>query len=64
MYRHLSLDIPREGLPENADATVKKCLDDFFEPEELELKCEKCTEGTTASQTLRLLSRYVLCLCN
>jgi uncharacterized UBP type Zn finger protein len=66
MYRHLSLDIEHhEGKDDTGPVSVKKCLEQFFQEEERELKCEKCTNGETASQTLRLLNRYVvICLMN
>lgn len=60
MYRHLSLDIggSEEGAKEeNMQASVEKSLKLFFQPEEREIKCEKCDNGKTASQTLRLMSR-------
>ena len=59
MYRHLSLDIGRgeEKNDEKTEVSVEKSLNLFFQPEEREIKCEKCDEGKTASQTLRLLSR-------
>lgn len=58
MYRHLSLDIGHEeGSKEDAQVSVEKSLKLFFQPEEREINCEKCDDGKTASQTLRLLSR-------
>jgi uncharacterized UBP type Zn finger protein len=37
--------------------SVSKGLDRFFAPEKREVKCEKCKDGTTATQTLSVLSR-------
>jgi len=43
-------------------ATLEASLARFFEPEVRELKCEKCSEGTHARQTLRISSmpKYLL----
>ena len=58
MYRYLSIDIADDSEQgTNHKRTVGKCLDHFFRPEERELKCEKCEEGTVATQTMRILSR-------
>jgi hypothetical protein len=60
MYRHLSLDIcnDADGEPNSMNkASVEKSLANFFQPETREIKCEKCDEGQSASQTLRILSR-------
>ena len=66
MYRYLSVDIvstaKAEGGQENIDTkeakrTVDKCLNSFFEPEDREIKCEKCKEGTVATQTLKVLNQ-------
>jgi hypothetical protein len=59
MYRHLSLDI-EDHVPK-ADGTptpwsIQRAMERFFEPEKRELKCEKCDEGVSATQTLRILS--------
>jgi len=66
IYRHLSVDIVSEK-PEGEEnetaiskASVEKSLKAFFQPEVREIKCEKCTDGTHASQTLRILSRYAM----
>ena len=61
MYRHLSLDIVQErNGEEGMKASIEKSLEQFFQEEEREIKCEKCEEGKDASQKLRLLSRYVI----
>lgn len=67
MYRHLSIDIITEkgdsDFVSNVEevevvpiATVQKSLVHFFRPETREIKCEKCTDGTHAEQTLRIIS--------
>jgi len=55
MYRQLSVDIVDGG--DSSTASVDASLSHFFQPEVREIKCEKCTEGTHASQTLRVSSR-------
>jgi len=61
MYRHLSLDIVQErNGEEGMKASIEKSLEQFFQEEEREIKCEKCEDGKAASQKLRLLSRYVI----
>lgn len=61
MYRYLSVDI--NTIDKLADeqispkVSVEKCLANFFRPEDREIKCEKCEEGTEATQTLRILSQ-------
>ena len=66
MYRYLSIDIPSTAKPDggkvNIDAkeakrAVDKCLKSFFEPEDREIKCEKCDDGNVATQTLKVLSQ-------
>ena len=55
MYRHLSVDV---GEDSELDAwTVERSLKQFFQPEKREVKCEKCQSGTTATQTMEVLSR-------
>lgn len=55
MYRHLSVDVGDDS--EQDTWTVEKGLQQFFQPEKREVKCEKCQSGTTATQTLEVLSR-------
>lgn len=55
MYRCLSVDIIAD--PTSGNASLECCLSGFFAPEEREIKCEKCSEGTHATQTLRIVSR-------
>lgn len=73
MYRHLSIDIIADDEVSNlhskdnevltvSKATVRKSLEHFFQPETREIKCEKCTDGTHAEQTLRILSQPKLLL--
>jgi hypothetical protein len=62
IYRHLSIDIingddGKEG--EDVKYSVEKSLAHFYQPETREIKCEKCDDGVDASQTIRILSRYV-----
>jgi uncharacterized UBP type Zn finger protein len=65
IYRHLSIDIingedGKDGI--GVKGSVEKSLEHFFQPETREIKCEKCEDGVDASQTLRILSRYVCVL--
>jgi uncharacterized UBP type Zn finger protein len=62
MYRYLSIDIAdisaeQDGEEVVEQRTVEKSLEQFFRPEEREIKCEKCSDGIRATQTLRVLSR-------
>lgn len=63
MYRHLSIDVKADNgaltgtEDENHSWSVQKGIDQFFAPEKREIKCEKCMDGTTAIQTLQILSR-------
>jgi hypothetical protein len=61
IYRHLSIDIKNGDGKEGVDVkgSVEKSLAHFFQPETREIKCEKCDDGVEASQTLRILKRYV-----
>ena len=54
-YRYLSVDIDSSDPAQQP--TVQGCVEQFFQPEDRELKCEKCEEGTAATQTLQILSR-------
>ena len=62
MYRHLSVDV---GIDSDIDkCTVQRSLQQFFQPEMRELKCEKCDAGKTATQTMEIISWlvcYILC---
>jgi len=66
MYRNLSVDVnalendrhsPGDNTKPPSRASVEQCLANFFRPEDREIKCEKCEDGTEATQTLRILSR-------
>lgn len=54
MYRHLSLDVDADV--ENEPWNVERGLKQFFQPEKRDLKCEKCTSGQTATQTIEIIS--------
>lgn len=57
MYRHLSVDV---GMDSDIDkCTVEHSLQQFFQPEMRELKCEKCDAGKTATQTMEIISWLV-----
>ena len=55
VYRNLSIDIVANG--DDPVCKINDCLAQFFQPEEREIKCEKCTEGNCARQTTRVLHR-------
>ena len=58
MYRYLSIDIDHGDVQDgDTKRAVDKCLESFFQPEDREIKCEKCDYGRTATQTMRILSR-------
>ncbi|CAJ1959080.1 unnamed protein product [Cylindrotheca closterium] len=57
MYRYLSLDILQKEGDESSKPNVEQCLEEFFKPEDREIKCEKCDEGLVAEQTMKVLSR-------
>lgn len=64
MYRHLSIEVDRhkklnEEDEERPKWTVSDGLTRFFRPEQRDIKCEKCEEGRTATQTTSGVSRYV-----
>ena len=60
MYRYLSIDIGRDlangGDAKSVKPAVDSCLANFFAPEDREVNCEKCEEGTIATQTMKILS--------
>lgn len=56
IYRHLSLDITKQD-ESSSKASIAAGLSQFFQPQSLEIRCEKCSEGTHATQTQRILSR-------
>jgi uncharacterized UBP type Zn finger protein len=55
LYRHLSVDVGEDANEEGW--SVERSLEQFFQDEERELKCEKCETGTTATQTMEIISR-------
>jgi len=55
MYRHLSVDIGEDKELEKP-WSVEQSLQQFFQPEQRELKCEKCDEGKTATQKIEIIS--------
>ena len=57
IYRHLSVDIMSDN--GNQMGSIANGLNHFFEPEVLEIRCEKCAQGSHAKRSLRILSRYV-----
>lgn len=62
IYRHLSIDIVDEAPTggqgkDRPKASVETSLAHFFQPEEREIKCEKCNVGSHAQQTMRISSR-------
>ena len=58
MYRHMSIEI---GKNKDRDVpwSVNQSLEQFFTAEEREVRCEKCESGTTATQKIEIISRYV-----
>lgn len=54
MYRHLSVDVGEDT--ELEKWSVERSLQQFFQPEKRELKCEKCDSGRTATQTMNITS--------
>jgi uncharacterized UBP type Zn finger protein len=67
MYRYLSIDIVNDDTMEGASLptgqrskpSVEKGLSHYFEPDVREVKCEKCSVGTHATETLFVAERYV-----
>lgn len=59
MYRHLSIDVDR--VDEESDPwSVQQGVDKFFQPDCVNVTCEKCDTGRTATQTRSILQWYVL----
>jgi DNA-directed RNA polymerase subunit M/transcription elongation factor TFIIS len=54
MYRHLSVDVGEDS--EIETWTVERSLQQFFQPEKRDLKCERCDAGISATQTLEIIS--------
>ena len=61
MYRHLSIEVDRHITPNDTEErptwSVNDGLEKFFQAEQRDVKCEKCEEGTTATQTLTVTSQ-------
>ena len=61
MYRHLSVEVDRHETPDDAEErptwSVNDGLEKFFQAEQRDVKCEKCEEGTTVTQTLVVTSQ-------
>ena len=61
MYRHLSIEVDRHITPPEVEVrptwSVNDGLKRFFQAEQRDVKCEKCEEGTTATQTLVVSSQ-------
>ena len=60
MYRCLSVHVGEEGSTDPDTWTVECSLQQFFQDEMREVKCEKCEEGKTATQTMKIISRSVI----
>ena len=50
LYRNLSIDV-------SAGVGVERSLEHFFQAEDIDVKCEKCKEGTSATRTIKIISR-------
>lgn len=57
MYRHLSIDIGINRSSQDEPWTILQGIDNFFKPEVRDIKCEKCKEGTSVTQTIAVTSR-------
>jgi len=61
MYRHLSVSIENNNGNGNDDnnhpLTIEQGISQFFRQEQREIKCEKCNDGTTATQSMSIVSR-------
>jgi len=55
LYRHLSVDVGEDADGESWG--VERSLEQFFQAEDRELNCEKCENGTSATQTMEIISR-------
>ena len=62
MYCHLSIEVDRhDNYNRREEEEIRKWkvedgLKKFFDPQRLDVTCEKCKEGTTATQTLSIAS--------
>ncbi|KAL7567704.1 hypothetical protein ACA910_012041 [Epithemia clementina (nom. ined.)] len=58
MYRHLSIDLPSSNNSNSlAAAQIPSSLNDFFQPEVREIRCEQCAQGTHVRQTMQIVSK-------
>jgi len=61
MYRHLSVSIENNNGNGNDDnnhpLTIEQGISQFFRQEQREIKCEECNDGTTATQSMSIVSR-------
>eukprot|EP00548_Thalassiothrix_antarctica_P019651 CAMPEP_0194195056 /NCGR_PEP_ID=MMETSP0154-20130528/75919_1 /TAXON_ID=1049557 /ORGANISM="Thalassiothrix antarctica, Strain L6-D1" /LENGTH=1062 /DNA_ID=CAMNT_0038919543 /DNA_START=418 /DNA_END=3603 /DNA_ORIENTATION=- len=63
MYRHLSIEVDRHDRYPTEEEEIRKWkvedgLKKFFDPQQLDVTCEKCKEGTTATQTQDGLKKF------
>jgi hypothetical protein len=56
-YRHLSLDIGEVDQGSH-HFSIQQGLQRFFSTEKIEVKCEKCQEGSLATQSMKIISWY------
>lgn len=57
MYRHLSIDVADNTKNKDSQKwTIDKGLQKFFQPETLDIRCEKCKEGQSATQNMEITS--------
>ena len=56
IFRHLSVCVEDHAL-ENKPISLQQSLESFFKPDEVEIKCEKCSKGLKAMQTMKLVNR-------
>jgi ubiquitin C-terminal hydrolase len=55
LYRHLSVDVGEDT--DGETWSVERSLQQFFQNEDREVKCEECESGTSATQTMEIISR-------
>ena len=55
MHRILSVDVS-DGTKDDGRWTIERSLGHFFQDETREVNCEKCKEGKTATQTMKIVS--------
>ena len=57
LYRHVSVVVGSNEEQSSIPWTMDRGLEEFFKPEQRDIKCEKCKVGTSATQTMTILSR-------